>query len=132
MSEAEEMAWRRAAPPPPGMSQLEEVQWRRNMRPPPPSTSNTTCVKGHGEGAGGRERAAATTRVYCRKANEPNLRVQIRRLVEDQASLLLRLQERLEPLESGAASHRVRVQLIGHLQPCMTEIYLHIVARMAD
>ena len=27
---------------------------------------------------------------------------------------------------------RVRVQLIGHLQPCMTEIYLHIVARMAD
>ena len=27
---------------------------------------------------------------------------------------------------------RVRVQLIGHLKPCMTEIYLHIVARMAD
>ena len=24
---------------------------------------------------------------------------------------------------------RVRVQLIGHLEPCMTEIYLHIVAR---
>ena len=24
------------------------------------------------------------------------------------------------------------VQLIGHLYPCMTEIYLHIVARMAD
>ena len=41
MSEAEEMAWRRAAPPPPGMSQLEEVQWRRTMRPPPPSASKT-------------------------------------------------------------------------------------------
>ena len=27
---------------------------------------------------------------------------------------------------------RVRVQLIGHLFPCMTEIYLHIVAHMAD
>ena len=27
---------------------------------------------------------------------------------------------------------RVRVQLIGHFEPCMTEIYLHIVARMAD
>eukprot|EP01048_Picozoa_sp_COSAG05_P019906 COSAG05_NODE_3244_length_2213_cov_40.222751_2_plen_48_part_00 len=27
---------------------------------------------------------------------------------------------------------RVRVHLIGHLQTCMTEIYLHIVARMAD
>ena len=26
----------------------------------------------------------------------------------------------------------MRVQLIGHFQPCMTEIYLHIVARMAD
>ena len=24
------------------------------------------------------------------------------------------------------------VQLISHLLPCMTEIYLHIVARMAD
>ena len=27
---------------------------------------------------------------------------------------------------------RVRVHIIGHLQPCMTDIYLHIVARMAD
>ena len=27
---------------------------------------------------------------------------------------------------------RVRVHIIGHLQPCMTEIYLHIIARMAD
>ena len=27
---------------------------------------------------------------------------------------------------------RVRGELIGRLQPCMTEIYLHIVARMAD
>ena len=26
----------------------------------------------------------------------------------------------------------MRVQLIGHFEPCMTEIYLHIVARMAD
>ena len=31
------------------------------------------------------------------------------------------------------ATHiRVRVQLIGHFKPCTTEIYLHIVARMAD
>ena len=34
--------------------------------------------------------------------------------------------------EPTARYLRVRVQLIGHLQPCMTEIYLHIVARMAD
>ena len=27
---------------------------------------------------------------------------------------------------------RVRVQLIGHFKTCTTEIYLHIVARMAD
>ena len=27
---------------------------------------------------------------------------------------------------------RMRVHIIGHLQTCMTEIYLHIVARMAD
>ena len=27
---------------------------------------------------------------------------------------------------------RVRVHIIGHLQPCMTEIYIHIDARMAD
>ena len=26
----------------------------------------------------------------------------------------------------------VRAELIGHFQPCMTEIYLHIDARMAD
>ena len=26
----------------------------------------------------------------------------------------------------------MRVQLIGHFEPCMTEIYLHIDARMAD
>ena len=26
----------------------------------------------------------------------------------------------------------VRAELIGHYQPCMTEIYLHIDARMAD
>ena len=26
----------------------------------------------------------------------------------------------------------MRVELIGHFKPCMTEIYLHIVARMAD
>ena len=26
----------------------------------------------------------------------------------------------------------MRVELIGHFQPCMTEIYLHIDARMAD
>ena len=26
----------------------------------------------------------------------------------------------------------MRVELIGHFQPCMTEIYLHIGARMAD
>ena len=26
----------------------------------------------------------------------------------------------------------MRVELIGHLKSCMTEIYLHIVARMAD
>ena len=32
----------------------------------------------------------------------------------------------------SSSSVRVRVQLIGHLQPCMTDIYLHIVARMAD
>ena len=30
------------------------------------------------------------------------------------------------------AQQQVRVQLIGHLEPCMTEIYLQIVARMAD
>eukprot|EP01048_Picozoa_sp_COSAG05_P009541 COSAG05_NODE_792_length_7316_cov_31.215325_5_plen_37_part_00 len=26
----------------------------------------------------------------------------------------------------------MRAELIGHFQPCMTEIYLHIDARMAD
>ena len=26
----------------------------------------------------------------------------------------------------------MRVELIGHCKPCMTEIYLHIDARMAD
>ena len=26
----------------------------------------------------------------------------------------------------------MRVELIGHFEPCMTEIYLHIDARMAD
>jgi len=26
----------------------------------------------------------------------------------------------------------MRVQLIGHFEPCMTDIYLHIDARMAD
>ena len=26
----------------------------------------------------------------------------------------------------------MRVELIGHFQPCMTDIYLHIDARMAD
>ena len=47
-----------------------------------------------------------------------------------------RLQEELEV--SGAIELelvdqvRMRVQLIGHLLPCMTDIYLHIVARMAD
>ena len=32
----------------------------------------------------------------------------------------------------GNAPVRVRVHIIGHLQPCITEIYLHIFARMAD
>ena len=26
----------------------------------------------------------------------------------------------------------MRAELIGHFKPCMTDIYLHIVARMAD
>ena len=26
----------------------------------------------------------------------------------------------------------MRAELIGHFEPCMTEIYLHIYARMAD
>ena len=26
----------------------------------------------------------------------------------------------------------MRVELIGHFKPCMTEIYLHIVARMTE
>ena len=30
------------------------------------------------------------------------------------------------------AAHTVRAELIGHYQPCMTDIYLHIDARMAD
>ena len=29
-------------------------------------------------------------------------------------------------------SHTMRVELIGHFKTCMTEIYLHIDARMAD
>ncbi len=29
-------------------------------------------------------------------------------------------------------SLRVRAELIGHFKPCMTDIYLHIDARMAD
>ena len=33
---------------------------------------------------------------------------------------------------SLAFAAQVRVRLIGRLQPCMTEIYLHIVARMTD
>ena len=33
---------------------------------------------------------------------------------------------------SIGAEIRVRVQLIDHFKPCMTEICLHIVARMAD
>ena len=32
----------------------------------------------------------------------------------------------------AARTVRVRVQLIGHFEACMTEIYLHIGARMAD
>ena len=28
--------------------------------------------------------------------------------------------------------HTMRAKLIGHFQPCITEIYLHIDARMAD
>ena len=35
-----------------------------------------------------------------------------------------------QPLRRAACT--MRVQLISHLKPCMTEIYLHIVARMAD
>ena len=31
-----------------------------------------------------------------------------------------------------AASRTMRAELIGHFKPCMTEIYLHIDARMAD
>ena len=30
------------------------------------------------------------------------------------------------------ASHTMRVELIGHFKACMTEIYLHIDARVAD
>ena len=33
---------------------------------------------------------------------------------------------------AAAGGIRVRGELIGRLQPCMPEIYLHIVARMAD
>ena len=43
----------------------------------------------------------------------------------------LELQER-EENEGEDPKVRVRVQLVGHLYPCMTEICLHIVARMAD
>ena len=33
---------------------------------------------------------------------------------------------------SRLAHHTMRAELIGHFQPCMTDIYLHTVARMAD
>ena len=33
---------------------------------------------------------------------------------------------------SPPVSVTMRVELIGHFKPCMTEIYLHSVARMAD
>ena len=36
-------------------------------------------------------------------------------------------------IEAHAEPHcTMRAELIGHFKPCMTEIYLHIVARMAD
>ena len=43
-----------------------------------------------------------------------------------------RLLQSLRNIKSYSAGIRVRVHIIGHLQPCITEIYLHIVARMAD
>ena len=38
----------------------------------------------------------------------------------------------LVTLEQDRSALRVRVQLIGDFEACMTEIYLHIDARMAD
>ena len=34
--------------------------------------------------------------------------------------------------QTGIRIPTMRVEFIGHFQPCMTEIYLHIDARMAD
>ena len=35
-------------------------------------------------------------------------------------------------VQQDLARPTMRVKLIGHFKPCMTEIYIHIVARMAD
>ena len=35
-------------------------------------------------------------------------------------------------LTSAGSCHMLTTELICHLKPCMTDIYLHIVARMAD
>ena len=35
-------------------------------------------------------------------------------------------------VERAIARCTMRAELIGHFKPCITEIYLHIVARMAD
>ena len=37
----------------------------------------------------------------------------------------------LSTVERGS-SGTMRAELIGHFEPCMTDIYLHIYARMAD
>ena len=46
-------------------------------------------------------------------------------------SELLQEAIRVQIVENNGGA-QVRVQLIGHFKPCMTDIYLHIVARMAD
>ena len=41
-------------------------------------------------------------------------------------------QVRAKRSSSHQAEPTMRAELIGHFEPCMTEIYLHIDARMAD
>ena len=40
--------------------------------------------------------------------------------------------ERALSVYSSLLQPTMRAELIGHFEPCMTEIYLHIDARMAD
>jgi len=53
-------------------------------------------------------------------------------LSSDDASLQAALAASQQQQQSGQLPGTMRAELIGHLQPCMTEIYLYIDARMAD